>query len=99
MVFKKMRGCKLTYIQQGLVRFVCLNYKIMPERVQRNIRLLCNNCADGNGAYYRALWDVLTTQKSVAQIASNHAVSERKIYNMRLAFYHAFYDFVFPDNF
>lgn len=94
MVFKKMRGCKLTYIQQGLVRYICLNYKIMPERIQRDIRLLCNACSDGDGAYYRALLDVLTTQKSVRQISCRGGVSETKLYQMRLDFYDDFLKFV-----
>lgn len=89
MVFKKLRGCSLTYNQQMLIRATCLNYSIMPENVQHKINNLCLECG---GEYYEALFRVLTTQQSIRYIAIEENVSESQLYRFRLKFYEKFYN-------
>ena len=87
-IFKKLRGCSLTYNQQLLIRAICLNYPIMPEEVKAKINRLCDECG---GEYRKALFRVLTTYKSVRFIAIDENVSESQLYRFRLSFYEKFY--------
>ncbi len=87
-MFKKMRGCKLSYNQQGLIRFICLNYYDLPQDVQHKINDLCLKCG---GEYYKALFRVLTTDISIRYIALEECISETHLYRMRLKFYNEFF--------
>ena len=87
-MFKKMRGCKLSYKQQGLVRFVCLNYDDLPQDMQHKINDLCLKCG---GEYYKALFRVLTTDISIRYIAIEECISETQLYRLRLRFYNEFF--------
>ena len=87
-MFKKMRGCKLSYKQQGLVRFVCLNYYDLPHDIQHKINDLCLKCG---GKYYKALFRVLTTDISIRYIAIEECISETQLYRLRLRFYNEFF--------
>lgn len=88
-MFKKMRGCKLNYKQQGLVRFVCLNYDDLPQDIQHKINDLCLKCG---GEYYNALFRVLTTDISIRYIAIEECISETNLYRLRLRFYNEFFN-------
>lgn len=87
-MFKKMRGCRLSYKQQGLVRFICLNYDMMPEDIRHRIDDLCLKCG---GEYYKALYRVLCTNVSIRTISIEESISERSLYRMRLDFYNNFF--------
>ena len=84
MGFKKMRGIDLPEEQQGLIRYTCLNWRTQPVWVQEKIRYICEQCA---GAYHHALFEVMTTNRSITAIAMEHALSESLLYAMRKRFY------------
>lgn len=83
--FKKMRGIKLDYDKQGLIYFTCKNIKEQPKEVQAKILNLCLEI--GGADYYKALYDVLTTENSICSIAMLHCVSESQLYKLRKMFY------------
>lgn len=84
MGFKKLRGIDLPEEQQGLIRYTCLNWRTQPVWVQEKIRYICEQCA---GAYQHALFEVMTTNRSITAIAIEHALSESMLYAMRKRFY------------
>lgn len=84
MGFKKLRGIDLPEEQQGLIRYTCLNWRTQPVWVQEKIRYICEQCA---GAYQHALFEVMTTNRSITAIAMEHALSESLLYAMRKRFY------------
>ena len=84
MGFKKLRGIALPEEQQGLLRYTCLNWRTQPVWVQEKIRYICEQCA---GAYQHALFEVMTTNRSITAIAMEHALSESLLYAMRKRFY------------
>lgn len=88
MGFKKLRGVALPEKKQGLVRFVCLNYDDQPKRTQEKIQRLCDECG---GAYSAALFEVMTTEKSIRAIALTNFLDESTIYRARARFYMAWY--------
>lgn len=83
--FKKMRGIKLTYDEQGLIYFICRNIRKQPQRVQDKILSLCVDVAGAE--YYQALYAVLTTEDSIRSIAISFCVSESQLYRLRKMFY------------
>lgn len=83
--FKKMRGIRLTYDEQGLVYFTCRNIKKQPQKVRDRILNLCLEI--GGAEYYKALYAVLTTERSVRSIAMENCVSESQLYRLRKLFY------------
>lgn len=84
MGFKKLRSIDLPEEQQGLIRYTCLNWRTQPVWVQEKIRYICEQCA---GAYQHALFEVMTTNRSITAIAMEHALSESMLYAMRKRFY------------
>lgn len=84
MRFKKRRGIHLSYNRQGLIYFTCMDAKNQPEEVQRKI---LNLCMKAGGVYYRALYDVVTSEDSIRRIAIRHHVSETLLYKLRKTFY------------
>ncbi|MCK9477985.1 MAG: hypothetical protein M0R40_00600 [Firmicutes bacterium] len=83
-MFRKKRGINLSHDQQGFIYFTCLTYREQTDEVQRKILNLCTDVA---GEYYQALFDVLTTHKSIVEISLNHSVSESNLYRFRKKFY------------
>lgn len=83
--FKKMRGIKLTYEEQGLIYFVCRNIKTQPKKIQDKVLNLCTEI--GGADYYQALYAVLTTEDSIRSIAMSFCVSESQLYRLRKMFY------------
>ena len=87
-MFKKRRGIKLQYNEQGLIYFICLNYKAMPFSVQTRIHELCREVS---GEYADALFTMLTDDtKNVHAVAMKYYISESQLYLYRQKFYHAF---------
>jgi len=87
-MFKKLRGIDLSYERQGLTRFTCLTYDDQPQEVKDRILNICIQCA---GDKYQALFELMTTSKSVVSIAQKHFISESTIYNLRRKFYYAWW--------
>ena len=84
MAFKKLRGVKIPARKQLLIRAICLNYDDLPAKMKKNIKRLCAQCG---GDYSVALFDTMTTEKSILTIAQEQYISDTLIYNMRKKFY------------
>ena len=69
---------------QGFVCFSCLTYDAQPQRVKNKINNLCDKVG---GEYRDALFEFVTTEKTVTEIGLKYYVSETKLYNMRKKFY------------
>lgn len=82
--FKKMRGVKLPYARQGLIRFTCLNYSELAASDRERIDGLCESVG---GPYADALFDVMCSPRSIRAIALDRHVSESTLYRLRARFY------------
>ena len=90
MRFRKYRGMRLTYEQQGLVYFTCRNYRNMPQQTQKKVLRLCQS-EGGNNPY--ALFLLLTTGRSVQSLMGQFKIaSESTLYEARNRFYRAWYE-------
>lgn len=88
-MFKRKRGIKLSYEQQGMVYFFCANYARLPRTSKVAIRKLCDEIA---GRDSDALLVYLTKpEKDVGNVARNCFVSEKKLYKYRAQFYEEFW--------
>ena len=87
MGFRKLRGVRLPEEKQGLIRYTCLNFATRPAWMKEKITRLCDECG---GEYSRALFEVMTTRRSMTEIALRHCVSESVLYNRRKLFYESF---------
>lgn len=84
-MFRKRRGIHLPYNKQGLIYFVCVNIRAMPEAVQMKILNLCVEVA---GEHCEALYSMLTDDsKNVHAIAMDYHISETQLYHYRKKFY------------
>lgn len=84
-MFKKRRGIKLPYNEQGLIYFTCMNIKYLSEEEQQKILNLCREVA---GEYAEALYIMLTDDtKNVHAVALQHYTSESQLYRYRNKFY------------
>ena len=84
MSFRKLRGVRLPEEKQGLIRYTCLNYDSQPEWMREKISRLCEECG---GGYSAALLEVMTTRRSMTEIALRHFVDESTLYRARKRFY------------
>ncbi len=66
-----------------LVRAICLNYADRPKWEQDKIQRLCDECA---GAYSAALFELMTTERSIQQVCNVHHVSPSRMYDFRRKF-------------
>lgn len=91
-MFRKLRGVRLSYIEQGLIYFTCANFRHQTKEIQKRIKSLC---VEVGGDYADALFDVLTKvgQYSVERIAMEHYVSPETLYRLRRRFYEAWAQF------
>lgn len=87
-IFKKMRGCTLSYDKQGYIYFLCRNYSCLPQRTKEKIKRLCDEVA---GEYSPALFRVLTSSAGIRRIAEENYISERLLYDLRREFYERFF--------
>lgn len=87
-MFKKRRGIQLPYNKQGLIYFVCMNIKEMPDEVQQKILNLCIEIGKED---YQALYEALTNDnKSILSVSLEFCINEKKLYRMRKEFYERF---------
>lgn len=86
-MFKKRRGINLSYDEQGLIHFVCVNIEKMPEYVQQKIVNLCEEIGQENA---EVLYEVMTDSKrSIRILAREYNISESSLYRYRKEFYEA----------
>lgn len=84
-MFKKRRGISLSYDEQGLIHFVCVNYKKMPDEVLKKITDLCNEVGKENAM---VLFEVMTnSKKTIRELAREYYISETQLYHYRKIFY------------
>ncbi|MBP3359925.1 MAG: hypothetical protein J6N52_03655 [Clostridia bacterium] len=84
-MFKKRRGIHIPYNRQGLIYFICVNVKDMPQEVQQKI---LNLCVEVGKEDYKALYEVMTNdRKSILSISLEHYLNEKKLYRLRKEFY------------
>ena len=89
-MFKSLRSIKQSKKVQGLIFYTCKNYEIQPREIQERIKeLIYDVCGknDTNGYNQKALFDTLTTERSIEYIALNCFCTSRSICNWRKAFY------------
>ena len=78
MGFKKRRGVRRSYDEQGLIYFTCKCYRLQPECVQKKILALCERAGGENA---EALFVFLTTHVSRERILEEyHIGSETTLY-------------------
>ena len=83
-MFRESPYMKLSYNQQGLIYFICKDYKNQPEYIQKKILNLCTSIGKDN---YQALFELLTTDKSATKIAMQHYMSSVTLYRLRVGFF------------
>lgn len=84
-MFKKRRGIRLSYNRQGLIYFVCVNIKDMPEDIQERV---LNLCIEVGGEHHKALYTLLTDDcRNVHGVAMQYHISETQLYLYRKKFY------------
>lgn len=84
-MFRKRRGIHIPYNKQGLIYFICVNVKDMPEDVQQKI---LNLCIEVGKEDYKALYEVVTNdKKSILSISLEYFLNEKKLYRLRKEFY------------
>ena len=84
-MFKKRRGIKLSYDEQGLIHFVCVNFKKLPDEVLDKI---VNLCAEVGGEHGEVLFEVMTNpKKTIRTLAQEYHISETQLYHYRKLFY------------
>lgn len=86
-MFKKRRGINVPYNKQGLIYFVCLDFKNQPRKVQEKILRLCEEI--GGDEYKKALFEFVTTDASAVKVSLKHYLSEGTLYVLRKKFYEA----------
>ena len=85
MIFRKLRGVNLTYREQGMIWFTCVNYDKQPQRVKDKIKRLCRECG---GEYEEALFVLLTRENvSIPWLEQTYYVSASNIYRRRIQFF------------
>lgn len=84
-MFRKRRGIHIPYNKQGLIYFICVNVKDMPQEVQQKI---LNLCIEVGKEDYKALYEVVTNdKKSILSISLEYFLNEKKLYRLRKEFY------------
>ena len=84
-MFKKRRGIKLSYDEQGLIHFVCVNFDKMPFSVQQKIVRLCDDVGKEHSS---VLFKVVTdSSRSIRSLALENHISETQLYHYRKLFY------------
>lgn len=88
-MFKKRRGIHIPYNKQGLIYFICVNIKDMPEGIQRKVLKLC---IEVSGEHYRALYTLLTDDRlNIHGVALKYHIGETQLYHYRKMFYENFF--------
>lgn len=83
--YKKKRNNGLDYYEEGLVYFVCCNYRKLPKRAQDKLGAIIASVGGfDEAALFKLLCDVTST---VAGVAREYNVSEQKLISLRNEFY------------
>ena len=89
-MFKKKRGINLSYKEQGLIYFVCQNYKVQPDYIKEKIIKLSKQIA---GEDYKALLELLKSDRQSARgVSLKYFISEKRLYKYRKQFYEKWYE-------
>jgi len=83
-MFKKMRSVRLPYARQGLIFFTCLTYAAQPPEIKEKIEEICTDVA---GPHRNALFEMITTNKSIYRICDECMISPTQMYFYRKLFY------------
>ena len=86
-LFRKRKGIHIPYNKQGLIHFTCLDIENQSTEVKEKIISLCKEISEKNKEDYKALYDIVTSDKSIISISRKYYISERKLYAMRKQFY------------
>ena len=79
----------MSYSEQGMICFTCLNYPLQPVYMRRKIDRLCATVGKEDA---RALFVMVTQDESVTKLARLYYISERKLYDLRKEFYEKWFD-------
>ena len=86
MIFRKLRGVNLTYREQGLIWFTCVNYDKQPKAVKEKINRLCKLYG---GEHEKALFALLTRENvSIQWLEQTYHVNATTLYKRRVKFFH-----------
>lgn len=84
-MFKKRRGIKLSYDEQGLIHFICVNFDKMPVEIKYKILQLCEEIGKEHAV---VLFEVMTnSKKNIRTLSREFFVSESSLYRYRQRFY------------
>lgn len=91
-MFRKLRGVKIPYVEQGIIYFTCMNYQKQSEDMKSKIVNLCHNvcreCGEEAELYEKALFEFITNQYIGASgIVMKYYVSDKLLYKLRRNFY------------
>ena len=89
MTFRRRRGIKMGYKEQGMICFTCMNYHIQPIYMRRKIDRLCQEVGKED---VEALFTMVTTDTAITKLARIYYISERKLYDIRKQFYEKWFD-------
>ena len=83
-MFRYRKSHNLTYNEQGLIYFVCHNYRRMPPGIKQKIEQRSKSAC---GCYWQAVLDYMTTDKSFIQICMQYYISESTLADNIAKFY------------
>lgn len=84
-ISKVLVKCGISYEQQGLIYFLCLNIKRLNNEIQDKI---LNICVDVAAADYQALYRLLTDNEvNHVYIYSTYFISKTRLFELKCAFY------------
>lgn len=84
MNFRKLKGVRRPYKEQGLIHFLCVNYPKLSKEERKKIDDLCQTVGEFNS---RALFVFVTSERSAVSVADEYHVSESTLYRLRREFY------------
>lgn len=87
-MFRYRKSRKLKYNEQGLIYFMCHNYKMMPKDIQEKIE---DTCIKACGDYWKAVFEYMTTNKTFVKICMEHYISESTLSESITKFYKSWF--------
>lgn len=90
-MFRKLSAPNLTVEQQGLLYFLCQNYRDLSHPTRQRILTLCDAVAENREPDRRALLELLTTRRSTTAVSLRHRISESRLCRLRGRFYEAWF--------
>ena len=85
-MFKKSRYIKVSYNEQGLIHFICVNAKKLG--IEEEVLKLCRDVTSDDA---EALYECMTCcdRFTMDAIARRHYINEKKLYGHRKRFFEA----------